>query len=332
MIGLGIESTAHTFSVAVIKNKKILSNIINSYKTKLGGMIPIEVAKHHEKIGDSVIREAIEKSGVSFTDLEFVAFSQGPGLAPCLLVGLRKAKELAKKFNLPLVGVNHCVSHLEIGELTGAKDPVLLYCSGANTQIIAYASKKYRIFGETLDMGIGNFIDTFARYSGLGFPGGKAIEELAKNSKNKSNLVELPYSVKGMDVAFAGLLTNLKQKLDSGKYPIEDLCFSLQETSFAMLIETAERAIAHLGKKELLLGGGVACNSRLQEMAKIMCKERNAKCFVPEKQFLQDNAGMIAFLGQKMFKAGIKIKPNELEKADINSSQRTDQVNVTWKN
>jgi len=123
----------------------------------------------------------------------------------------------------------------------------------------------------------------------------------------------------------------LKQKLDSKKYSLEDLSFSLQETAFAMLLETAERAMAHLGKKELLLGGGVACNSRLQEMAKTMCKERGAKCFIPEKEFLVDNAAMIAWLGQKMFKSGIFFKPEDLDKLDINASQRTDQVNVSWK-
>jgi len=328
MVTLGIESTAHTFGISILKDNKFLCNLKDMYTTEKGGIIPVEAAKHHEKICDSLLKQALEQSHITLKDIDLIAVSNAPGLAPCLLQGLKFAKKLSKELQVPLVPVNHCIAHLEIGEITGAKDPVLLYCSGANTQVIAYASGKYRIFGETLDMGIGNFIDTFARYSGLGFPGGKYIEQAASKSKS---LIELPYSVKGMDVAFAGLLTNLKQKLDSKKYKLEDLSFSLQETSFAMLIEVAERAMAHLGKKELLLGGGVACNSRLQEMAKIMCKERKAKCFIPEKQFLVDNAGMIAFLGQKMFKSGISFKPDELDKVDINASQRTDQVQVTWR-
>jgi len=326
MITLGIESTAHTFGISILKDKTFLCNLRDMYTTEKGGIIPVEAAKHHKKICDNLLKQSLKEAKISLKDIDLIAVSNAPGLAPCLLQGLKFAKELSKEINLPLVPVNHCIAHLEIGEITKAKDPVLLYCSGANTQVIAYAAGKYRIFGETLDMGIGNFIDTFARYSGLGFPGGKCIEQLASKS---SNLIELPYSVKGMDVAFAGLLTNLKQKLDSKKYKLEDLSFSLQETSFAMLMEVAERAMAHLGKKELLLGGGVACNSRLQEMAQIMCKERKAKCFVPEKQFLVDNAAMIAYLGQKMFKSGINISPNL---ADINPNQRTDQVNVTWKN
>jgi N6-L-threonylcarbamoyladenine synthase len=215
---------------------------------------------------------------------------------------------------------------LEIGRLTGATDPVLLYASGANTQIIAYAAGKYRVFGETLDIGIGNFIDTFARYLGLGFPGGPKIMELAKSGK----YIEVPYSIKGMDVAFSGLLTNLKQKYDK-KISVEDLCYSLQETAFAMLVEASERALAHTGKKELLLGGGVACNTRLQEMCRIMCEERGCKFFVPENQFLVDNAAMIAYLGEIMFKKGIKVEKKDFDFLDINPRERTDMVDVKWK-
>jgi tRNA A37 threonylcarbamoyltransferase TsaD len=143
-----------------------------------------------------------------------------------------------------------------------------------------------------------------------------------------------------MDIALSGILTNLRQKLesksqrdDSGepKYSLSDLAYSLQEVVFAMLVETAERALAHTGKKELLLGGGVACNSRLQEMCRIMCEERGAKFFCPEKQFLVDNAGMIAFLGEIMFKKGIKIPYTKIKELDIKPRQRTDEVDVKWK-
>jgi N6-L-threonylcarbamoyladenine synthase len=247
-----------------------------------------------------------------------------------LLVGLKFAKKLAKKLNKPVVPVNHCVAHLEIGRVTGARDPVMLYASGANTQIIAYASGKYRVFGETLDLGIGNFIDTFARYAGLGFPGGPKISLLAEKSRN---YIELPYSIKGMDVSFSGMQTKLKQLLDNKKASLEDLSFSLQEIAFAVLVEASERALAHTGKKELLLGGGVACNKRLQEMCKIMCEERGCKFFCPENSLLVDNGGMIAYLGEIMFLSGIKIKPDtkEFDNLDINPRQRTDQVDVSWK-
>ena len=344
---LGIESTAHTFGIGIVRKAKIIANQTDMYTTKSGGIIPMDSAKHHKKIALVVYNKALKQAKIKEKDIDAIAFSQGPGLAPCLLEGMKFVKKLSEKLKKPLVPVNHCVAHLEVGRTTGAKDPVMLYASGANTQIIAYAAGKYRVFGETLDIGVGNFIDSFARYAGIGFPGGPKIEKLARKGKK---YIELPYKVKGMDIALSGILTNLRQKLEKigslrsqinkndnkksvplikdKSYTLEDLAFSLQETVFAMLVETAERALAHTGKKELLLGGGVACNKRLQEMCKIMCKERGAKFFVPENSLLVDNGGMIAFLGEIMFKKGIKLK---LDDVDIMPRQRTDDVEVGWK-
>ena len=327
-IVLGIESTAHTFGVAVVRDGKILSNVKKSYTTEKGGIIPMDAAKHHAANKERIYSEALEKSGIDEKKIDAIAISQGPGLAPCLLQGMGFAKDLSKKLGKPIVPVNHCIAHIEVGRITGAKDPVMLYASGANTQVIAYASGKFRVFGETLDIGVGNFIDTFARYAGMGFPGGPAIENLAQQGKD---FLEIPYKVKGMDIALSGILTNLRQKLESKKYPLTDLAFSLQETAFAMLVEVSERALAHTEKKELLLGGGVACNSRLQEMCRTMCEERGAKFFCPEKQFLVDNGGMIAFLGEIMFKSGIGFKGKKLEELDIKPRQRTDDVDVSWR-
>jgi len=326
---LGIESTAHTFGVAVVDfSGKILSNVTDSYTTESGGMIPIEVRKHHVEVADELFERALEEAGIDEGQIEAIAFSNAPGLAPCLLEGMNFVKLVAKRIDIPVIEVNHCVAHLEIGDTVGAKDPVMLYASGANTQIIAYESGKYRVFGETLDLGVGNFIDTFARYAGLGFPGGPKIQKLAEECKNKNALIELPYSIKGMDVAFSGLQTKLKNLLDRG-INIRDLSYSMQEVVFAMLVEAAERALAHTGKKELLLGGGVACNSRLQEMCKIMCEERGVQFFCPDKNLLVDNAAMIGYLGLKMFKVGIFER--DLKKVDIAPRQRTDDVEVLWK-
>lgn len=327
---LGIECTAHTLGFAVLEyeTKKILVNIKDVFTTEKGGLIPNEVAKHHRELAPQLFEKALTEAKITKEQVKFIVLSNAPGLAPSLLEGMRFAKKIAKELEIPIVPVNHCIAHLEIGEITGAKDPVLLYASGANTQIIAYEAGKYRIFGETLDVGVGNFIDTFARYAGLGFPGGPKIQEFAKNGKK---FVELNYSVKGMDVAFSGILTKLKNMLDKKQETLEDLSFSLQETVFAMLVEAAERALAHTGKKELLLGGGVACNSRLQEMCKIMCEERGAKFFCPERPLLVDNAAMLAYLGIKMFNAGIFVKPEHLDKLDIDPRERTDDIEVTWK-
>jgi N6-L-threonylcarbamoyladenine synthase len=323
---LGIESTAHTFGIGIVRDGRILANEREMYTTEEGGIIPIDSANHHRELAPGVYSRALEKAKINEEDVDAISFSQGPGLPPCLLAGRDFSRELALKLKKPLIPVNHCVAHLEVGRITGAKDPVLLYCSGANTQVIAYASGKYRVFGETLDIGVGNFIDNFARYAGLGFPGGPKIEKEAVGG----NYVELPYSVKGMDIALSGILTNLRQKLEKG-VPLKDLAYSMQETVFAMLIETGERALAHVGKKELLLGGGVACNSKLQEMTKKMCDERGVKFFVPEKSLLVDNGAMIAYLGEIMFNAGVKVEGEDIKKIDILPRQRTDEVDVVWR-
>ncbi len=326
VICLGIESTAHTFGVGIVKDGNVIANAMDSYKTKKGGMIPFKVADHHVDVCDRVVKKALKKANIKLKDIDIIAFSQGPGMGHSLRVGAQTARTLSLILKKPIVPVNHCIAHLEIGSLEKAKDPVLLYASGANTQIIAYEAGKYRIFGETLDMGVGNFLDSFARDLKIGFPGGPVIEKLAGKSKK---YIELPYSVKGMDVSFSGLYTNLKHKIK--QYKKEDLCYSAQETIFSMLVEVSERAMAHLGKKELLLGGGVACNSRLQEMCRIMCKERNAKCFIPKKEFLIDNGAMIAYLGWKMFMANPKKNTVSIKDSVIKPYERTDDVIVNWK-
>jgi len=313
---VGIECTAHTFGVGIVKKGKILANIKDMYKTSKGGIIPTESARHHRDVAERIYSDALEKAGISEGEIRAIAISNAPGLAPCLYEGMNFAKRKAKELGVPLVGVNHCIAHLEIGKSAGASDSVLLYASGANTQIIAYTAGKYRVFGETLDIGIGNFIDKFARYTGMGFPGGPEIEKIAKNGK----YIELPYSIKGMDVSFSGMQTKLQQLYDRGTR-IEDLSFSLQETAFAMLVEAAERAMAHTGKKELVLGGGVACNSRLQEMCRIMCSERSAKFFCPPKDLLVDNGAMIAYLGEIMFDNG-----DYIENVEVKPRERTDDV------
>lgn len=320
---LGIECTAHTFGVGIVHNKRILANVRDMYKPLKGGIIPMESAKHHREVAEKIYQDALKKAGISEKEVKAIAISNAPGLAPCLYAGMEFAKKLAKKLNVKMIGVNHCIAHLEIGQSVGAKDPVLLYASGANTQIIAYAAGKYRVFGETLDIGVGNFIDKFARHVGIGFPGGPEIEKKAINGK----YIELPYSIKGMDVSFSGMQTKLQQLYDKG-LDLKDLAFSLQETAFAMLVEASERAMAHIGKKELVLGGGVACNARLQEMCRIMCSERGAKCFCPAREFLVDNAAMIAFTGELIFNAGIS---EDVDKIEVKPRERTDDVIVRWR-
>ncbi len=324
---LGIECTAHTFGAGIVSKSRILANARDMYKPKKGGIVPMESAQHHRDVAEIVYLQALDDANITESEIKAIAFSNAPGLAPCLLAGMEFAKRKASELKIPIICVNHCIAHLEIGQSLGAKDPVLLYASGANTQIIAFVSGKYRVFGETLDNGVGNFIDGFARYTGIPFPGGPEIEKFALKAGKKERLIELPYSVKGMDVSFSGMQTKLRRLYDSGE-DLSNLAYSLQEHAFAMLVEAAERALAHTGKKELVLGGGVACNARLQEMCRLMCKTRGVKFFCPEKSLLTDNGAMIAFTGEIMLKAGIKQKP---EKVDIKPRERTDDVDVYWR-
>jgi N6-L-threonylcarbamoyladenine synthase/protein kinase Bud32 len=205
---------------------------------------------------------------------------------------------LASYLNLPLVGVNHCIAHIEIGRLkTRAKDPVTLYVSGGNTIVAAFESGRYRVFGETLDIALGNCLDVFAREAGLrqrsDAPFGAIIEELATKG---NRLIPLPYTVKGMDISLSGLLTAAVTLLKKGEN-LNDLCYSLQETAFSMVTEVTERALAHTEKKEVLLTGGVAANKTLQSMTKTIAKEHCAKFHVVPKEFAADNGAMIAWTG-----------------------------------
>jgi len=321
MIVLGIEGTAHTFSISIIKNKKILTEKRDMFTTKKGGMIPLEVKNHHNKVKNKILKQVLKDSKLNLKDIDVIAFSQGPGLAPALLVVRDFAVELSKQYNIPLIGVNHICAHLEIGKLlTKAKDPIFVFVSGANTQIISHEGGKYRVFGECLSIALGNALDKFARGVGLGFPGGPKIEKLAKKGK----YIELPYKVKGMDVDFSGLVTRALQLHDKGE-KIEDLCYSLQETMFAMLTEVTERALAHCDKDEVLLIGGVAANQRLCNMLTLMSKARKAKFYAAPVEYAGDNAAMIAWLGHLMY----KVKPKQKD-FDIKPRQRVDDVKTFW--
>jgi N6-L-threonylcarbamoyladenine synthase/protein kinase Bud32 len=327
---LGIESTADDFGVGIVDfNGKVLANVNSTFIPETGGIHPREAARHHSKNAGKTISNAFKIADIKPKDVDIVAFSQGPGLGPCLRTGATAARALASYLNVPLVGVNHCVAHIEIGKLTTkTKDPITLYVSGGNTIVAAFDSGRYRVFGETLDIAVGNCLDVFAREAGLqqlqGIPLGAAIENLAKKGKT---LVDLPYSVKGMDLSFSGLLTAGIRLLKSGEYKVEDLCFSLQETVFSMLTEITERAIAHTEKTELLLTGGVAANRRLQTMLNIIADEHNARfCKVP-KQYALDNGVMIAWTGLLAYGQGIT---TPIEESFARLKWRLDDVDVPW--
>lgn len=329
---LGIESTADDFSVGISTGQgEIIANISDGYIPKEGGIHPREAARHHANVASKVLDNIFTQTGIEPSDIGLIAFAQGPGLGPCLRTGATIARALAAYLEIPLVGVNHSIAHIEIGKLmTKAKDPVTLYVSGGNTIISAFNSGKYRIFGETLDIALGNCLDVFSREAGLkhkkGIPLGAALEKLAIGGKN---LIPLPYVVKGMDVSFSGVLTAAINLLHQKKYRLQDLCYSIQENAFAMVCEVTERALAHTEKKDILLTGGVAANKRLQYMLRLIAKDHNVTFNTVPLEFATDNGAMIAWTGLLAYGTGI-ITP--IEKSMVKLKWRLDRVDIPWLN
>ncbi len=327
---LGIESTADDFGVGIATFRgEILANVSNGYIPEVGGIHPREAARHHAEAADKVIKNALSKAGVKPKELELIAFAQGPGLGPCLRTGATIARALASYLDIPLIGVNHSVAHIEIGKLqTRSVDPVTLYVSGGNTLVSAFDAARYRVFGETLDIALGNCLDVFARAAGFkheqGVPLGAALERLAAKGEK---LISLPYVVKGMDISLSGLLTAATTLLNKAEYRLEDICYSLQEHAFSMVTEVTERALSHTEKQEVLLTGGVAANKRLQVMLSSIADEHEAEFNVVPHQFATDNGAMIAWTGVLAYSHGL-ITP--IEKSFVKLRWRLEKVDVPW--
>lgn len=325
MICIGLEGTAEKTGVGIVDSEgNILALQGRALLPEKGGIHPREAAEHHAENLVPLIKKSLEEANLKPEDLDLVAFAKGPGLGPALRTVATAARSLALSLDVPVVGVNHCIGHIEIGRLTtGCQDPLTLYVSGGNTQVTAFDSGRYQIFGETLDIAIGNCLDQFARTAGLGHPGGPRVEEMALAS---DNYLKLPYTVKGMDLSFSGLLTAAIRKYESGA-ALEDVCYSLQETAFAMLVEVTERALAHSKKSEVLLVGGVAANQRLREMLEVMTREHYADFFMPEMRYCGDNGAMNAWLGLLMYRQNLNMNMTDTH---VIQRYRTDQVDVPW--
>jgi glycoprotease/Kae1 family metallohydrolase len=196
--------------------------------------------------------------------------------------------------------------------------------SGGHTTIAAFASRRWRIYGETEDITLGNLLDMFARSAGLASPGGPVIERLAAKS---SNFVELPYTVKGNDVSYSGLLTAVTKLLDAGT-PVEDLCYSVQEVSFSMLAEVVERSLAHTEKKEVLLVGGVASNSALRKKLEMVAHEHSAAFHAVDKKFAGDCGAQISWTGTLAFGCRLFV---DIERSQVRPRWRLDEVEIPWR-
>lgn len=327
MIVLGIEGSANKIGVGIVKDEEILANRRETYVPPTGeGFIPNKAAEHHREHILKLIEDSLEDAKIRLENVDAFAYTRGPGIQQSLVVVATVVRTLALLYKKPIIPVNHCIGHIEMGRLiTGAENPIILYVSGGNTQIIAYSDRKYKIFGETLDIAVGNCLDKLARILKLSnYPSpGLSIEIKAKEGKK---YIELPYCIKGMDMSFSGILSYLKNQVD--KHSAEDLCYSAQETIFSMLVEGTERCMSFAGSSEVLIVGGVGCNERLQEMMKNMVEARNGKIHATDERFCIDNGVMIAYTGLLMCKSNYKA---ELKDCDVTQRFRTDTVDVTWR-
>ncbi|MEM0106988.1 MAG: KEOPS complex N(6)-L-threonylcarbamoyladenine synthase Kae1 [Candidatus Micrarchaeaceae archaeon] len=326
MAVLGIESSAHTFGMGIANNGKIIANEKEMFPISDKGLIPMKVAEFHAKNARKLLNRTLKMAGMEIEDLDGIGYTMGPGLGPCLDVGRVAATTLSQLYSLPIFPVNHALAHIEIARILNSfSDPVALYVSGGNSQILAYNKqlKKYQVYGETFDIGIGNMFDSFAKAMHLKPAWGSSVAKLALDGK----YIAMPYTVKGMDFAFTGLLTNSIDKVQSGMNE-KDVAFSLQENAFAMLCEATERALMLLKKKELEVCGGVAQSTRLKEMLRLMAKEHGIRFGCAEDEYNADNGAMIAVVAEEMQKAGMKFT---LGDCTVNQKYRIDNVRIEWR-
>jgi N6-L-threonylcarbamoyladenine synthase len=375
---IGFEGSANKLAIGIVDSDgTILANVRHTYVPPTGeGFQPADTARHHRSHILQLTRQALSDASLTPTDLDAISYTRGPGIGHCLAAVAFVVRLLAQLWSLPVIPVNHCVAHIEMGRLvTGMNNPVVLYVSGGNTQVISFSRGRYRIFGETIDIAVGNCLDRFARIVGLSndpSPGlnielaarravadaaalaetedakaaaaGLPVPDAALNPYQRRlrrlpRLATLPHVIKGMDVSFSGVLTSVERLVLAQKSPkqakaateipfsVDELCYSLQETMFSMLVEVTERAMAHVGSTEVMVVGGVGCNLRLQEMLTLMAADRGGRLAGMDERFCIDNGAMIAQTACLMgLSAAIPV-------SDVGVTQRfrTDQVLVRWR-
>ncbi len=326
MLVLGVESSAHTFGVGVVDRGKVLANEKSMYGISTTGMVPRNVAQHHIQSANAVVSAALGKAGIDIRDVEGVGYTKGPGIGTCLQVGQIVAKTIASKLHVPIAPVNHAIGHIEIARsMSGLRDPLVLYVSGGNSQILKVLDHTnadrlhYSVLGETFDIGVGNMFDSFARHLGLDPAWGSSVEKVAANGR----YIQMPYTVKGMDFSFTGLLTHSIKAI--GSHPREDVCFSIRETAFSMLCEATERAMLMTSSKELCVCGGVAQSARLRWMLQSVASEHGARFGYAANEFNADNGAMIAFVAERMLNAAVR---TALKDCTIEQRYRAERAEV----
>lgn len=319
VLTMGIETSCDETSVAILAGERnVLANVISSsaeLHQKFGGVVPEVASRAHVQAINPAIQEALSRADVTLWDLDCVAVTMGPGLIGSLIVGVAAAKALASVLEVPLVGVNHLEAHLYanfIEHKDFAPPAVGLVVSGGHTLLVHMIDHGlYDILGQTLDDAAGEAFDKVARFLGLGFPGGPAIDQMALGGNRRA--IEFPRAMKdqGYDFSFSGLKTavlNYVRKAEKeGVEPnIADISASFQEAVVEVQIVKLMRAAVDLGIPRVFLSGGVAANSRLREALSMACREAEIDFYHPSPVYCTDNAAMVACCGYYRYKRGIR--------------------------
>lgn len=319
---LGIESSCDDTSAAVIRDGYLLSNVIASQEVhrSFGGVVPELASRAHEANIVPVVSEALNRAGVSASDLTAIAFTRGPGLLGSLLVGTSFAKAMGLALNVPLVMVNHLQGHLLAGFIRQEGVPVrepsfpylCLLVSGGNSQIVRVDDPlHFEILGQTIDDAVGEAFDKCSKMMGLGYPGGPIIDRLAKQGNPERFKFAKPH-IQGLDYSFSGVKTSLLYFVrdEMAKDPEfmeknkEDICASFQKTLIDILMDKLIKAAKQTGIKEITIGGGVSANSGLRARVEEEGRKRGWNVYLPEFKFTTDNAAMIAIAGYHHYLAG----------------------------
>ncbi len=317
MVVLGIESSCDETAAAVVKNGRLLSNVIASQidiHSPYGGVVPEIASRKHLEVIHPVIRQALNDAGIALQEIEGIAVTCGPGLIGSLLIGLSTAKALAMALNVPMIGVNHLEGHIAAVFVSGDAPPfpfIALVVSGGHTSVYRVENfRDFRLIGQTRDDAAGEAFDKAAKLLNLGYPGGVVIDRMAK--KGNPQAVAFPRAMKDSpDFSFSGLKTSLltmlkKRGRDFDQDELPDIAASYQEAIVDTLVEKTVRAAEENAIDQIVVCGGVAANSRLREKFGQAAADKKMTLFVPPIVLCTDNAAMVAAIGEIMLNNGLR--------------------------
>ena len=317
---LGIESSCDDTAASVLCNGEKLSNVVanQAIHEKYGGVVPELASRAHQQNIVPVVDQALEQAGISASELNAIAFTQGPGLMGSLLVGTSFAKSLAYGLNRPLIDVNHMQAHIlaHFIEKEGYEKPefpfLAMTISGGHTQIVRVdAYFKMTVIGETIDDAVGEAFDKSGKILGLGYPAGPEIDKRAKLGNPKAFNFTKP-KVAGLNFSFSGLKTailyfvqkQLKENPEFIETHLNDVCASIQYTIVEILMDKLKLAVKETGISRIAIGGGVSANSGIRAALKQAETQRGWDTFVPAFEYTTDNAAMIAIVGYLKYLEG----------------------------